>query len=82
MKSAPGRAFPVKVVAFDKPQRMVWSGGMPFGLFKGDRTYALRSIGEGKVDFEMREVYSGLLAPLITRSIPIFKLPSTSSRPA
>lgn len=42
-KVAPGRAFPVKVVAFDAPIRMVWSGGMPLGMFKGERTFELRN---------------------------------------
>lgn len=69
-KVAPGRAFPVKVVAFDAPRHMVWSGGMPLGLFKGERSYELRSMGAGGVEFAMREDYTGLLAPLITRSIP------------
>lgn len=33
-KISPGRAFPVKVTALDRPRRMVWTGGMPLGLFK------------------------------------------------
>ena len=70
VKAATGRAFPVKVVAFEPPRRMVWSGGMPFGLFKGERTYELLSAGTGQVEFAMHENYTGLLAPLITRSIP------------
>jgi hypothetical protein len=70
VKVAPGRAFPVRVVAFESPDRMVWSGGMPLGLFKGERTYQLRPFGSGGVEFAMQEVYTGLLAPLITRSIP------------
>ncbi len=70
VRVAPGRAFPVKVVTFEVPQRMVWSGGMPFGLFSGNRIYELRSTAAGSVEFTMREEYSGLLAPLITRSIP------------
>lgn len=69
-KVTPGRAFPVTVVAFDAPRRMVWSGGMPLGLFKGERVYELRPSGAGVVEFAMRETYSGLIAPLITRSIP------------
>ena len=31
----PKRAFPVKVTEFAPGERMVWSGGMPLGLFKG-----------------------------------------------
>jgi hypothetical protein len=70
VNAAPGRAFPVKVAVFDAPKRMVWRGGMPLGLFKGERVYELRSMSAGEVDFVMREEYSGLMAPLITKSIP------------
>lgn len=67
---APGRAFPVRVIAFDAPSRMVWSGGMPLGLFKGERVFELRPKVGSYVEFTMREDYSGWLAPLITKSIP------------
>ena len=67
---APGRAFPVRVVAFDAPRRMVWRGGMPLGLFKGERIFELKPVGDGGVEFAMREDFSGLLAPLICKSIP------------
>lgn len=43
---------------------------MPLGLFKGVRTFRLRARDDGEIEFAMREVYSGLLAPLITKSIP------------
>jgi hypothetical protein len=65
-----GRAFPLKVVAFTPKTRMVLSAGMPIGLFKGTRTYTLTPQGDGTLEFTMREVFTGLLAPLITRSIP------------
>jgi hypothetical protein len=70
VKVSPGRAFPVKVTAFEAPRRMVWSGGMPLGLFKGERTFELRPSGASGVQFAMREEYTGLLAPMITKSIP------------
>ena len=70
VKLAPGRAFPVKVVVFDAPRRMVWRSRMPLGLFKGERTYDLRSLGAGEVEFTMRESFTGFLAPLIAKSIP------------
>jgi hypothetical protein len=70
VKAAPGRAFPVRVVAFETPRRLVWSGGMPFGLFVGERTFALVSAGSEATEFTMTEEYAGLLAPLITKSIP------------
>ena len=69
-KINPKRAYPVKVVAFEPTRRMVWRGGMPLGLFQGERTFTLAPRADGAIDFSMREEYSGLMAPLITRSIP------------
>ena len=69
-KISPGRAFPVRVSELVKPRRMVWTGGMPLGLFKGVRTFTIEDRGQGTVEFGMNEVFSGLLAPLITRSMP------------
>jgi hypothetical protein len=65
----PGRAFPVKVIELSAPERIVFSGGMPLGLFRGTRTYTLRPEGTG-TRFTMREEYTGPLAGLIVRSIP------------
>ncbi len=69
-KVNPGRAFPVKVTEFIPGQRMVWTGGMPLGLFKGVRTYTLAKQSGSSVEFAMREDYSGPMAPMMTRSIP------------
>jgi hypothetical protein len=68
-KLTPGRAFPVKVTEFEPGRRMVWTGGMPLGLFKGVRTYTLTP-KDGGTEFAMSEVFSGLMAPLITSLIP------------
>jgi uncharacterized protein YndB with AHSA1/START domain len=68
-KIAPGRAFPVKVVAFEAPRRMVWSSGMPLGLFKGERIFELRPEGDS-IAFSMREDYTGPMAGMIAKSIP------------
>jgi hypothetical protein len=70
VKVNPGRAFPVKVTEFVPGQKMVWSGGMPLGLFKGVRTYTLSPQGSGRTKFTMREEYTGPLLPMIWRSIP------------
>jgi hypothetical protein len=70
VKVNPGRAFPVKVIEFQPGLRMVWSGGMPLGLFKGVRTYTLSSAGTGTTKFNMREEYTGPMLPMIWRSIP------------
>jgi len=65
----PKRAFPVKVTEFAPGERMVWSGGMPLGLFKGVRTFRLTPEAGG-TRFTMREEYSGPMLPLIWRSMP------------
>jgi len=70
VKLNPGRAFPVKVKEFAPPYRMVWSGGMPFGLFKGERTFRLKPLSDTEVEFSMTEIFSGLMSPLIEKQIP------------
>ena len=66
----PDRQFSLTVSEFEPPSHMVWSDGMPLGLFKGVRTYTVASNEDGTSEFSMEEVYSGLMAPLITKSIP------------
>ena len=65
----PGRAFPLKVTEFEPERKMVWRSGMPLGLFQGVRTFTLTP-SAGATRFHMQEVYSGVLAGLITKSIP------------
>jgi uncharacterized protein YndB with AHSA1/START domain len=67
--ASPGRAFPVRVTTADAPRRLVFSGGMPLGLFRGVRTYTLEPDGAGTV-FRMREEYTGPLLGMIWRSMP------------
>jgi hypothetical protein len=67
--AAKGRAFPVTVTAFEPFRRLVFSGGMPLGLFRGERTYTLTPDGAATV-FRMREEYSGPMLPLIWKSMP------------
>jgi hypothetical protein len=67
----PGRAFPVTVTELDPTRKMVWSGGMPLGLFRGVRTFTLEPRADGRgTRFHMREEYTGPLLPLIWRSMP------------
>jgi hypothetical protein len=70
VKINPGRAFPIKVTEFVPGERMVMSGGMPLGLFKGARTFTLSPQGNGNTKFHLREEYSGPLMPMVWRSIP------------
>ena len=57
-KISPGRAFPLSVTEFVPAKRMVWTGGLPFGLFTGERTFELTP-SEGGVEFSMRESITG-----------------------
>jgi hypothetical protein len=70
VKANPGRAFPVRVAEFKPDEMMRWTGGMPFGLFRGNRTYRLTPQDDGTTVFTMREEYTGPLLGLIWRSIP------------
>lgn len=65
----PKRAFALKVLSFDAPRKMIWHGGMPFGLFTGTRTFEL-SDTDGSTTFKMKEVFRGALSGLIVKSIP------------
>jgi uncharacterized protein YndB with AHSA1/START domain len=69
-EASPRRAFPVKVTAFDPARRLEFTGGMPLGLFRGVRTYALAPSDGGGTSFRMREEYTGPLLSLIWRSMP------------
>lgn len=64
------QSFPVKVTELTPNHSMIWTGGMPLGLFKGVRTYKLSQNADGTTTFYMHEVFSGILLPLIGRSIP------------
>lgn len=67
---SPNRAFPVTVTRFEPGRKMVWASGMPLGLFKGERTFTLTDRGDGSTHVVVREEFSGLLLPLIGRTIP------------
>ena len=67
--AAEGRAFPVKVVELDPPNRLVFAGGMPLGLFHGVRTYSLAANSTG-THVHMREEYSGPMLGMIWKSMP------------
>ncbi len=66
----PRRTFSLSVTELEPERRMVWSDGMPLGLFTGVRTFSLRSLAGGETEFSMEETYTGALAGLITRAIP------------
>lgn len=69
---APGRAFTPKVAELEPNQRMVWSDGMA-PMFKGERTFTLAPAADGGTEFAMREVFSGVMLPMIKGSLPDFR---------
>lgn len=54
-KINPDQAFPIKDSEFVPHERMIWTGGMPFGLFKGERTYSLSKRLDRSVEFYSRD---------------------------
>src|SRR6185503_17182749 len=55
----------MKVSVFEPNQRMVWTGRMPEAVFKGERIFNLSPRDGGMVEFSMRLVFHGLMAPVI-----------------
>jgi uncharacterized protein YndB with AHSA1/START domain len=69
---APDRTFTVKVAKFLPDEEMVWREGNP-AMFLGVRTYSLSPSPDGTATrFEMTEEFSGIMLPLIARSLPDF----------
>lgn len=65
---APERTFKLRVTTCVPNDLLVWQDGSP--LFKGVRRYMLTPKHDGTTDVTMAEVFSGLLLPLIARSLP------------
>src|SRR5690348_16935443 len=62
------RRVPQRVTALDAPRRMEWTGGLPFGLFVGRRTFTVTPSGTG-AEFRMHLHMAGPLASLILKSV-------------
>ena len=69
---APGRVFKIKVSEFVPNEKMVWRDGNPV-MFQGVRTYIVTPNADGTTQFQMAEVFSGLMLPLIAGQLPDFK---------
>lgn len=69
-KLSPGRPFPAKVTELEPARKMVWTGGMPLGLFTGVRTFMLTPKGNDVTEFTLHEKFSGPMMPLIGGSLP------------
>ncbi len=65
----PTRTFKLRVAELSAPSVMVWTGGMPLGLFRGVRTDRLTPSAAG-TRVHLREEFSGPMSGMITRSMP------------
>ena len=70
-KATPERVFKLAVSDLVPSKSMVWSDGFA-PMFKGVRTFTLTPNSDGTTEFAMREVFSGLMLPMIAGSLPDF----------
>lgn len=68
--SKPRQAMTLQVSGVAAPKTLTFSGGLPFGLFRGDRTFTLVPQADGTTQFTVCEVFSGPLEPWLGRMIP------------
>ena len=66
------RTFRPKVTRLVKDALMEWSDGMA-PMFKGVRRFTLIPQPDGSTEFEMREVFAGIMLPMIKGSLPDFR---------
>jgi uncharacterized protein YndB with AHSA1/START domain len=64
------RTFKPKVVDFEAPSTMTWADGQA-PMFRGARVYRVEPRGDG-TRFTMTETFSGLMLPMIARTLPDF----------
>ena len=69
---APNRVFSVQVSTFTPNREMVWTQGNR-GLFLEVRTYRLTPRSDQTTLFEMTDVFSGVMLPLIAGRLPDFR---------
>ena len=67
----PKRMFSPKVTKLEPGREMEWSDGFA-PMFRGVRTFTLTPRDDGTTEFAMREVFSGVMLPMIRRSLPDF----------
>jgi len=66
------RIFKLKVARFEPNAHMLWQDGAA-PMFKGERRFTLTPKGSGSTEFAMEESFSGLMLPMIARSLPDFR---------
>ena len=65
------RVFTPRISGVVPNERMIWTGGFS-PVFKGVRTFELHPRPDGTTEFTMAERFSGLMIPLVRRSMPDF----------
>jgi len=66
------RIFTPRISGVVPRERMIWTGGF-WPVFKGVRTFELRQCDDVSTNFSMRECFSGMMLPLLKRSLPDFR---------
>ena len=66
---APKRTFKLTVSELTAAT-MVWEDGMPFGLFRGVRSFRASGTSKGTTVFAMSEIFSGAMLGMIAKSLP------------
>ncbi len=59
----------VRITELEAGHHMVWTGGLPLGLFTGRRTFSIRPCDGGVTEFTMQVHFGGPLSSLIARSL-------------
>ena len=68
-KLNPSRAVAMRVTTLKPGRTLVFIGGVPFGLFKSERTHILVANEDGTTTYVTRGVFSRSLLPLFGRKI-------------
>ena len=68
----PKRTFTPKVTKLEENHFMEWSDGMA-PMFKGVRQFTLTPKGGGMTEFQMTEVFTGVMLPMIKGKLPDFR---------
>ena len=67
---ASGMTFRPTVLKVEPNRELRWLGHLLIpGLFDGEHSFTIEPLGEGRVRFTQREVFTGLLVPLFARGL-------------
>jgi hypothetical protein len=67
---ASGMTFKPTVLKVDPNRELRWLGHLVLpGLFDGEHIFTIKPLGNNRVRFSQREIFNGLLVPLLGRSL-------------